>query len=122
MDVLMHFFYISEVIWKKNEALNRRPIPSSVLSDDNDLWGPIYATDGIFPASNPGTQIFHSSPEVSPWIRVDLKDMLVISFLRVYMRTDTEGTCRVFLQFIKYMFLKLKELNRIYYTSLASFQ
>lgn len=90
----MRFFYIQEVIWKKNEALHRSPIASSVYSDNYDLWGPIYATDSLFPAGNTDTQFFHSSTEVSPWIRVDLKQILDISFLRVYIRTDTEGTCR----------------------------
>lgn len=87
------------MIWKKNEALHRSPIASSVYSDNYDLWGPIYATDSLFPASNTDTQFFHSYTEVTPWIRVDLKKILDISFLRVYIRTDTEGTCREFLQF-----------------------
>lgn len=73
MNVLMCFFYIEEVIWKKNEALHRLPIASSVYSDNYDLWGPIYATDSLFPASNTDTQFFHSYTEVTPWIRVDLK-------------------------------------------------
>lgn len=112
MNVLMCFFYIEEVIWKKNEALHRLPIASSVYSDNYDLWGPIYATDSLFPAGNTDTQFFHSSTEVSPWIRVDLKTILDISFLRVYMRTDTEGTCRECLKLFFSLFpIKINTFN-----------
>lgn len=75
--------------WKTNEVLNKRPLVSSVYFNNTSNWSPDYATDGVI--SIQAVQIFHSHWEPTPWIMVDLMNMLKISFVRVFLRIDDAG-------------------------------
>nr|XP_022339773.1 uncharacterized protein LOC111134714 [Crassostrea virginica] len=72
--------------WKKNEALSRPATSSSVYGGDTMKWGPVYATNGA--RSPTSTNIFHSQPETSPWLKVHLIRSEMITFVRVYNRRD----------------------------------
>lgn len=76
--------YILEIKSKKNAALNKPNTVSSVHENNNGRCSPSYATDGIIQRGV--SNFFHSSFEISPWIRIDLQDVSTILFLRVYMR------------------------------------
>ena len=52
-------------------------------------WGPVYATNGA--RSPTSTNIFHSQPETSPWLKVQLIGLQMITFVRVYNRRDVLG-------------------------------
>lgn len=82
----MNFFFSCslELEHVRNAALHKLPLASSVLQNASSLWGPTYATDGIFQTT--GTEIFHSAQEVSPWLMIALQEISTISFLRVYNR------------------------------------
>lgn len=75
--------------WKTNAALNKRPLVSSVYSNNLSNWGPDYATDGMISIHD--TKIFHSNFESTPWIMVDVMKMSKISFVRVFVRIDYAG-------------------------------
>lgn len=75
--------------WKTNAALNKRPLVSSVYSNNTSKWSPDFATDGVI--SIQAVQIFHSHLEPTPWIMVDLVNMSKISFVRVFLRIDDKG-------------------------------
>nr|XP_022301719.1 uncharacterized protein LOC111109769 isoform X2 [Crassostrea virginica] len=75
--------------WKTNEALSRPATSSSVYGGDTMKWGPVYATNGA--RSPTGTNIFHSQPETSPWLKVHLIGSKMITFVRVYNRRDAVG-------------------------------
>lgn len=89
MDAVISGWQCYEMEWKTNAALNKRPLVSSVYSNNTSLWSQDYATDGNI--STGGTQIFHSDFEPTPWIMVDLMKMSKISFVRVYVRIDSQG-------------------------------
>ena len=76
--------YLSELEHKRNAALHKLPLASSVLQNAISLWSPAYATDGIIQTT--GTEIFHSAQEMSPWLMIALQEITTISFLRVYNR------------------------------------
>lgn len=82
-------YYLVEMEWKTNAALNKYPNVSSVYLHDTSKWGPDYATDGLI--SIQSIQIFHSDWEPNPWIMVDLMKMSKISFVRVFLRIDDKG-------------------------------
>ncbi|XP_062614980.1 uncharacterized protein LOC134276725 [Saccostrea cucullata] len=59
---------------------------SSVYGGDPKKWGSSLATDGKIKGGVADTGFFSTSFENSPWIRVDLKDNLIIAFVRVFNR------------------------------------
>lgn len=63
-------------------------------------YHPYYATDGLLP--NGYTKMFHSDFESSPWINVDLLDILTILFVRFYNRVDGSGNIFILLVVIMY--------------------
>ena len=75
--------------WKTNAALSRPTFSSSVYGSDSSLWGAHYATNGAISAI--GTGIFASDYEMSPWLKIQLKDSKMITFVRVYNRRDMLG-------------------------------
>uniref|UniRef100_A0A8W8LQ82 Fucolectin tachylectin-4 pentraxin-1 domain-containing protein n=1 Tax=Magallana gigas TaxID=29159 RepID=A0A8W8LQ82_MAGGI len=85
----MNIFHLPEVKWKKNSALKKPTIGSSVHEGNYRNWDPHFATDGF--VQNGGTQIFHSTFEQYPWIWIDLLETLSISFIRIYNRRDGGG-------------------------------
>lgn len=89
MDAVIPGWQCYEMEWKTNAALNKRPLVSSVYSNNTSNWSPDYATDGVI--SIQAVQIFHSHWEPTPWIMVDLMNMLKISFVRVFLRIDDAG-------------------------------
>uniref|UniRef100_K1QSX9 Uncharacterized protein n=1 Tax=Magallana gigas TaxID=29159 RepID=K1QSX9_MAGGI len=86
MDAVIPGWQCYEMEWKTNEVLNKRPLVSSVYFNNTSNWSPDYATDGVI--SIQAVQIFHSHWEPTPWIMVDLMNMLKISFVRVFLRID----------------------------------
>ena len=80
---------LTAIKWKTNEALSRPATSSSVYAGDTMKWGPVYATNGA--RSPTGTNIFHSQPETSPWLKVHLIRSEMITFVRVYNRRDQGG-------------------------------
>lgn len=85
----MNIFHLPEVKWKKNSALRKPTIGSSVYGGSYSNWDPHFATDGF--VQNGATQIFHSAFEQYPWIWIDLLETLSISFIRIYNRRDGGG-------------------------------
>lgn len=75
---------------KKNAALLRPSIASSVYGNNPSLWGTGYATDGLHSFIK-DTDIFASEWEIAPWIMITLDEPLQISFVRVYNREDSLG-------------------------------
>lgn len=64
---------------------------SSVYNNAYRDWSPRYATDGIFQRGGIQIQIFHSANETSLWIMVDLKDVTLVIYLRIFVRMDGAG-------------------------------
>lgn len=75
--------------WKSKVVQQESPVASSVYGGDS----PMHASDGLLSILIMPDKIFSSSTEDSPWIRVDLRELSTIQFLRVFMRTDYGGTC-----------------------------
>ena len=75
--------------WKTNAALSRPTTSSSVYGSDISVWGAHFATNGAISAISTG--IFASDPEMSPWLKIQLKDSKMITFVRVYNRRDMLG-------------------------------
>ena len=75
--------------WKTNEALSRPATSSSVNGNNSSLWGAHYATNGA--RSLILTEIFASQSETSPWLKVQLIGLKMITFVRVYNRRDIVG-------------------------------
>ena len=80
---------LTAIKWKTNEALSRPATSSSVHVGDTMKWGPVYATNGA--RSPTSTNIFHSQPETSPWLKVHFIGSEMITFVRVYNRRDIAG-------------------------------
>lgn len=104
--------WLVEIESKRNAAINKPSMASSVCENHYGLWSPYYATDGIIHGD--GVNIFHSTFETLPWITTDLQEVSKILFLRVYTRGDVG---KVFI----YIFIKLKNnslswfLKHLYY-------
>ena len=80
---------LTAIKWKTNEALSRPATSSSVYGGDSSLWGAHYATNGA--RSLISTEIFASQSEMSPWLKVQLIGLKMITFVRVYNRRDMVG-------------------------------
>lgn len=102
----MNIFHLPEVKWRKNSALRKPTIGSSVHEGNYGNWDPHYATDGF--VQNGGTQIFHSAFEQFPWIWIDLLETFSISFIRVYNRRDAIGM--IFIESLVFMLNGLVQL------------
>ena len=85
----MSLFELTAIKWKTNEALSRPATSSSVYGGDSSLWGAHYATNGA--RSLISTEIFASQSETSPWLKVQLIGLKMITFVRVYNRRDMLG-------------------------------
>ena len=80
---------LTAIKWKTNEALSQPATSSSVYGNDSSLRGAHYATNGA--KSLVSTEIFASQPETSPWLKVQLIGLQMITFVRVYNRRDVLG-------------------------------
>lgn len=85
----MKLISFPELKWKKNSAINKTTVGSSVYNGHYGNWDPGYATDGV--VKNGYTNMFHSEFESSPWIKVDLLNSFMISCVRVFIRGDGFG-------------------------------
>lgn len=94
LDISLCIFSEStDVEWKSKVVQQESPVASSVYGDDFNKYSPMYASDGLLSILIMPDKIFSSSTEDLPWIRVDLRELSTIQFLRVFMRTDYGGTC-----------------------------
>ena len=75
---------LSELEWRNNSANYKLPVVSSIFHDLGSEWGPHYATDGLFQTGE--NKIFHSEFATNPWMMIDLQEILLISFIRVFNR------------------------------------
>lgn len=84
--IIFFFFYfsLSEVVWRSNAALHKLPAVSSVHENRYAEWGPNFATNGLFHTGD--FYITHTGFETNPWIMINFNEILVISFIRVYIR------------------------------------
>ena len=78
------YICLSELEWRNNSAISKLPAVSSIFQDSGSEWGPHYATDGLFQTGE--NKIFHSEFETNPWMMIDLQEILLLSFIRVFNR------------------------------------
>ena len=78
------YICLSELEWRNNSAISKLPAVSSIFHNSGSEWGPCYATDGLFQTGE--NQIFHSDFEINPWMMIDLQEIFLILFIRVFNR------------------------------------
>lgn len=89
--MLYFSFSFTAIKSRRNAALLKETISSTVYENQHSLRGSQLATNGVIPWPNSSVNFFHSDFEQTPWLMVKLDGPHVLQFVRVFNRRGGNG-------------------------------